>query len=141
MMTRAERQLVRETLDRLRDEAEPVTLLLYGKLFELDPSTRPLFHNDLMAQGRKLIATLDAIAASLDRFDEMRPRLLELGRLHASYGIQPGHYETLVTALLWAFGQALGPDFDQRAREAWRAALDAVTAVMQEGASLVESRR
>jgi hemoglobin-like flavoprotein len=136
MMTRAQRRLVRETLDRLREQAEPVTLLLYGKLFELDPSTRPLFHNDLMAQGRKLIATLDSVAASLDRFESVRPRLLELGRLHASYGIRPGHYETLISALLWAFGQALGPDFDERAREAWRVALAAVASVMQEGANV-----
>jgi hemoglobin-like flavoprotein len=134
MMTNAQRRLVRETLDQLRHEVEPVTLLLYGKLFELDPLTRPLFHNDLMAQGRKLIATLDAIAESLDDLESIRPRLLDLGRLHASYGIQATHYETLVTALLWAFGQALGPDFDARAREAWRLALSAVTAVMQEGA-------
>jgi hemoglobin-like flavoprotein len=138
MMTRAQRQLVRHTLDQLRHEAEPVTLLLYGKLFELDPSTRPLFHNDLMAQGRKLITTLDAVAASLDRFESVRPRLLELGRVHASYGIGPGHYETLINALLWAFGQALGPDFDARAREAWRVALAAVAAVMQEGAAMRE---
>jgi hemoglobin-like flavoprotein len=134
MMTHAQRQLVRQTLDRLREEAEPVTLLLYGKLFELDPSTRPLFHNDLMAQGLKLIATLDAIAVSLDQLESIRPRLLELGRLHASYGIQARHYDTLVAAMLWAFGQALGPDFDTRARDAWREALAAVTAVMQEGA-------
>jgi hemoglobin-like flavoprotein len=134
MMTHAQRQLVRQTLDRLREEAEPVTLLLYGKLFELDPSTRPLFHNDLMTQGLKLIATLDAIAVSLDQLESIRPRLLELGRLHASYGIQAGHYDTLVAAMLWAFGQALGPDFDTRARDAWREALAAVTAVMQEGA-------
>ena len=133
-MTHTQRQLVRQSLDRLREEAEPVTLLLYGKLFELDPSTRPLFHNDLMAQGLKLIATLDAIAASLDQLETLRPRLLELGRLHASYGIQARHYDTLVTAMLWAFGQALGPDFDTRARDAWREALAAVTAVMQEGA-------
>jgi hemoglobin-like flavoprotein len=113
-----------------------VTLLLYGKLFELDPSTRPFFHNDLMAQGQKLIATLDSIAASLDRLESIRPRLLELGQLHASYGIQPRHYETLVTAMVWAFGQALGPDFDAPTREAWRAALAEVAAIMQEGGAL-----
>ena len=75
MMTRDQRQLIRQSLDRLREEADPVTLLLYGKLFELDPSTRRLFHNDLVAQGRKLMDTLDAIASSLDRFESLRPRL------------------------------------------------------------------
>ena len=134
-MTREQRQLVRQSLDRLREEADPVTLLLYGKLFELDPSTRGLFHNDIIAQGRKLMDTLDAIAGSLDRLDSMRPRLIELGRVHATYGVAPAHYETLVTAMIWAFTQALGPDFDTRTREAWRLALVRVAAVMQEGAS------
>ncbi len=112
-----------------------MTLLLYGKLFELDPSTRRCFTTTSIAQGRKLMATLDAIAGSLDRFESVRPRLPELGRLHASYGVLPAHYDTLVDALLWAFAQALGPDFDTRAREAWRLALARVAAVMQEGAA------
>jgi hemoglobin-like flavoprotein len=138
MMTRDQRELVRQSLDRLSEEADPVALLLYGKLFELDPSARRLFHNDLAAQGGKLMDTLDAVATSLDRFESLRPRLARLGRLHASYGIQPAHYDTLITALLWAFGQALGGDFDARTREAWRLALDAVAAVMQEGAATPE---
>ena len=41
MMTPDQRELVRQSLDRLSEEADPVTLLLYGKLFELDPSTAP----------------------------------------------------------------------------------------------------
>lgn len=138
MMTRDQSELVRQTLGRLREEAGPVSLLLYGKLFELDPSTRRLFHNDLAAQGRKLMDTLDAVAASLDRFESVRPRLAELGRLHAGYGVLPGHYDTVVKALLWAFAQALGADFDARTREAWHLALAAIAAVMQEGAAARE---
>jgi hemoglobin-like flavoprotein len=138
MMTPDQRELVRHSLDRLSEEADPVTLLLYGKLFELDPSVRRLFHNDLAAQGAKLLDTLDAVATSLDRFESLRPRLARLGRLHASYGVLPAHYDSLITALLWAFGQALGADFDARTREAWRLALAAVAAVMQEGAATLE---
>ncbi len=138
MMTPGQRELVRQSLDRLSEQADPVTLLLYGKLFELDPSVRRVFHNDLAAQGAKLMDTLDAVATSLDRFESLRPRLARLGRLHASYGVLPAHYDTLITALLWAFGQALGADFDARTREAWRLALAAVAAVMQEGAATPE---
>jgi hemoglobin-like flavoprotein len=134
-MTREQRQLVRQSLERLREDAGPVSLLLYGKLFELDPSTRHLFHNDLVAQGRKLMDTLDAIAAALDDLESVRPRLVQLGRLHASYGVAPRNYDTLVNAMLWAFAQALGADFDARTREAWRTALEAVAAVMQAAVS------
>lgn len=138
MMTRDQRELVRQSLERLSEEADPVTLLLYGKLFELDPSVRSLFHNDLAVQGRKLIDTLDAVVSSLDRFESLRPRLAQLGRLHASYGVLPANYNSLIAALLWAFGQALGADFDARTREAWRLVLTAVAAVMQEGAATPE---
>ena len=95
MMTPDQRELVRQSLDRLSEEADPVTLLLYGKLFELDPSARRLFHNDLAAQGRKLMDTLDAVASSLDRFESLRPRLARLGRLHASYGVLPARLRHL----------------------------------------------
>ena len=134
MMSPDQRQLVRLSLDRLREQADPLSLLLYGKLFELDPSSRRLFHNDLAAQGRKLWDTLDAVAGALDRFESVRPRLAELGRRHASFGVQPADYDTLLNALLWAFAQALGPDFDARTREAWRLALTAVASAMQDAA-------
>ena len=68
----------------------------------------------------------------------MRPRLAQLGRLHASYGVLPAQYDSLIAALLWAFGQALGADFDARTREAWRLVLTAVAAVLQEGAAAPE---
>ncbi len=57
MMTRDQRELVRLSLDRLSEEADPVTLLLYRKLFELDSSVRRLLHNDLTAQCGKLMDT------------------------------------------------------------------------------------
>ena len=68
-MTHDQRELVSMSLDRLSEEADPVTLLLYGKLFELDPSVRRLFHNDLTAEGGKSMDTLDAVASSLDHFE------------------------------------------------------------------------
>ncbi len=134
-MTPAQRRLVRETHELLREQAGPVSLLFYGRLFEMDPSARRLFHNDLAAQGRKLMDMLDAIVGSLDRFESMRERLRELGRQHAEYGVRPEQYGTLSAALIWAVGQALGPDFDAAAREAWRLTLAEVSAAMQLGAA------
>jgi len=130
-MTAEQRRLVRDSFEALRDQAGPVSLLFYGKLFELDPSARRLFHNDLVLQGRKLVDTLDTVTQSLDRFDEIRPRLADLGRLHAGFGVRPEQYETITKALVWALGQALGADFDRPTRDAWTIALDAVTAAMR----------
>jgi hemoglobin-like flavoprotein len=111
-----------------------VTLLLYTKLFELDPSVRRLFHNDLTAQGGKLMDTLDAVASSLDHLESLRPRLARLGRLHASYGVRPAHYDALITALLWGLARRWAR-ISTRTREAWRLTLAAIAAVMQQGAA------
>lgn len=135
VMTFEQCRLVRQSFDPLRELAGPLSLLFYGKLFELDPSARRLFHNDLALQGRKLMETLAAVVESLDRLDSTRARLAELGRQHAGFGVRPEQYEMVIAALLWTLAQALGPDFDPPTRDAWTAALTAVCAAMKEGAA------
>jgi hemoglobin-like flavoprotein len=132
-MTAQQVRLVRETLDALREDAEPFALLFYGKLFELDPGSRRLFHNDLAVQGRKVLDMLTSVAESLDNFEPMRARLAELGRKHAEFGVRPEQYKTLTTAMLWAVAQALGAGFDATTRDAWRLAINAICAAMQAG--------
>jgi hemoglobin-like flavoprotein len=133
-MTSHQRQLVRHSFDVVRDQAGPVALLFYGKLFELDPSARRLFHIDLAVQARKIIDTLATVVESLDHFDSIRPRLAELGRQHAGYGVRLEQYDAVSTALIWAIGQALGADFDSPTRDAWKVALAEVCTAMKEGA-------
>jgi hemoglobin-like flavoprotein len=133
-LTAVQRKLVRDSFDVIRDQLRPVALLFYGKLFELDPSARRLFHIDLGVQSRKIMDTLDSIVQSLDHLESMHDRLAEVGKQHASYGVRPEQYDTVTTALLWAFSQALGADFDKPTREAWREALAHVCAVMKDGA-------
>jgi hemoglobin-like flavoprotein len=134
-MTADQRRLVRDSFESLRPIAGPVALLFYGKLFEMAPSVRPMFHNDLALQGRKLMDMLSAVVESLDDFESIRPKLDELGRKHATYGVRPEQYETLTAALLWTLGEALGADFDSRTSEAWNAALGAISKAMTAHAS------
>src|SRR6266851_2675018 len=131
MMTPDQCRLLESSFEALREQAHPVVLLFYGKLFELDPSARRLFHNDIALQGRKLMDMLGAVVESLDDFQPMRFRLAELGREHADYGVRPEQYETLTSALLWAIGQALEADFDAPTREAWHLAIRAICEAMQ----------
>jgi hemoglobin-like flavoprotein len=129
-MTAEQRRLVRDSFDSLREISGPIARLFYGRLFELAPAVRPLFHNDIDAQGRKLMDMLSSIVESLDNFDSIRPKLVELGRNHATYGVRDEQYDVLKTALLWTLSQALGADFDDRTSEAWSVALTAVNEVM-----------
>lgn len=130
-MTPEECRLVRETFSAIREYEEAVALLFYGKLFELDPSAQKLFHNDLALQSQKLLDMLAAVVVALEDLTPLLPRLAELGRKHAEYGVRPGQYETLTTALLWAIAQALGPDFDAATRDAWHHAMNTISSVMK----------
>lgn len=131
VMTPQQVSLVRQSFDSIRDLAGPLSLLFYGKLFELEPSARRMFHNDLRIQGQKLMDMLHSIVDSLDRFDSLQSELAELVRRHASYGVQPSHYDSVETALLWALAQAQGPDFDPQTRDAWPTVISAISQTMK----------
>jgi hemoglobin-like flavoprotein len=89
-----------------------------------------LFHIDLREQSRKLQDMLATIVNALDRFDELQPVLVELGRRHVGYGVLPEHYNALRLALLWALGHALNSEFDSDTKAAWDQLLRSVASTM-----------
>jgi hemoglobin-like flavoprotein len=134
-MTQQERQLVRDSFQEIGDMAGPLSLLFYGRLFELDPSLRPMFHGDIARQGRKLMDMIGAVVEHIDELETLTPVLHAMGQRHAAYGVIPAHYDIVETALLWALGQALGPEFDRDVKAAWRAVIGKVSTGMKEGAA------
>lgn len=134
-MTPREKQLVRDSLPSIRDVAGPVSKLFYGRLFELEPSLRGLFHEDIGRQGLKLVDMLSAVVDNLDRIEALNPVLQSMGKRHVEYGVTTRHYELLEQAMLWSLGIALEREFDPETREAWRKVFDAVSLAMQQGAT------
>jgi hemoglobin-like flavoprotein len=130
-MTREQKELVRASFDAVGESAAAVALLFYGKLFEMDPAARKLFHNDLRLQGQKLMDMLAAIIASLDDFERIRPKLIELSRRHVTYGVRPEQYDTLAVALEWALVHASEGGYDRQTRAAWRALIGMVADTMK----------
>lgn len=138
-MTPRQKQIIRESFPLIREIAIPVSLLFYGRLFDLDPSLRRLFNIDMKEQSKKLAATLDALVESVDDWEKIVPVLRELGQRHAGYGVKEQHYDKVCSALVWAFGQALQPGFDDEVRAAWTAVILAVNEQMKIGAAAVPS--
>ena len=130
VLTPQQKRLLRESLESLEEYSYSVTKLFYGRLFEVAPATRPLFKHSIEEQSRKLFDMLTTVVASLDRFEELRPTLAELGRRHVTYGVKTEHYDVMRTALLWAFAQALEQEFDKETKTAWDHMLRAVAAAM-----------
>ena len=118
-MTPEQIQRVRSSFAEIAAIQGQAAALFYRRLFELDPSLRPLFEGDIKAQGAKLMAALGGVVGSLDRLERVLPALRELGRGHAAHGVRPEHYATVGEALIWTLEQALGAAFTRETRRAW----------------------
>lgn len=133
-MTHEQKTLVQDSFARVWLIADTAAELFYGKLFELDPSLRYLFHGDMQEQGRKLMTMIRVAVANLDRLGEIVPAVEALGERHAKYGVQDSHYETVGTALIWTLETGLGNAFTPKTRQAWIEVYTVLTSVMQNAA-------
>ncbi|HET7090540.1 MAG TPA: globin family protein [Anaerolineae bacterium] len=121
-MNDTQKLLVRASFEKVLPIANAAAALFYRRLFELDPSLKPLFKGDMREQGRKLMSAIQLVVAGLDRLDKIVPAVQHLGRRHAGYGVKPEHYRTVGAALLWTLEQGLGEAFTPETKDAWIAA-------------------
>ena len=136
-MDARQKQLVQESFAKVAPIADTAAALFYGRLFELDPSIRPMFPRDLKEQGRKLMNMLTLAVRGLDRPDQLIPAVQALGRRHAGYGVMPHHYRTVGSALLWTLKEGLGEAYTPEVRSAWIAVYSLLSTTMQEAAAEV----
>lgn len=134
-MTPQDIQLVQAGFEKVAHIAETAASLFYGRLFEIDPSAKPLFRGDLTAQGNMLMQTLGTAIRNLHKPDSIMAAVQALGRRHVNYGVQPAHYDSVGQALLWTLEQGLGPDFTPAARAAWTQAYTLLAGIMMQAAA------
>jgi hemoglobin-like flavoprotein len=128
-----QKALVQTSFAQVQPIADAAAAMFYSRLFELDPTLRPLFKGDMEEQGRKLMEMLTLAVKGLDRPEALLPALTLLGRRHAGYGVKEHDYETVGEALLWTLEQGLGPSFTPEVREAWTALYGFVADTMRNG--------
>ena len=133
-MNTSQIDLVHSTFQQVRPIADQAAALFYGRLFELDPSVRPLFKGDLARQGQMLMSMIGSAVAGLRDLPRLEPVLRQLGGRHVAYGVQDRHYATVGEALLWTLEQGLGPAFTPEVRQAWTSAYGLLAGAMQAGA-------
>jgi hemoglobin-like flavoprotein len=134
-MTPRQRQLVKRSWRQVGDDAPRLAELFYSRLFEMAPPLRQLFQGDLKLQQQRLATMMDTLAADIDRVEELRPVLHDLGTRHARYGVTDAQYELFGDALMWAFQRVLWSDFTPDVEEAWRAAYRLMAEAMKAGAA------
>lgn len=134
-MTPEQGSIVMESWKRVVPIADTAADLFYGRLFELDPSLRAMFPEDLSGQKKKLMATIGFAVGSLNRLDALVPAVRDLGKRHAGYGVKDAHYDTVAAALLWTLEQGLGDAWNPETEEAWTAVYLLLAATMKEAAA------
>ncbi len=132
----------------LHDRLQPSWLLIqprvgelakhfYGRLFELDPSVKPLFVNtDFAVQEVKFLASITAIVEHAGEPERLLPYAAQMGRRHVAYGALDHHYETIGNALLWALDDLAGDALSADDRAAWHEAYALVSSVMRRAAMM-----
>ncbi|MEM7224200.1 MAG: globin family protein [Pseudomonadota bacterium] len=104
--------------------------MFYARLFELDPSLRPLFRGDLKRQGDKLMAVLAVAVEGLGNIEAILPTVESLGARHAGYGVTSDHYEVVGRALLQTLEKSLGQGFTADVKNAWSEAYGLLSTTM-----------
>lgn len=138
-MTPQQKTLVQESFAQVAPISDQAAALFYKRLFELDPSLRPMFTSDLDEQGKKLMQMLAAAVNGLDDLDSLVPVVQDLGRRHVAYGVKDEHYDTVAAALIWTLEQGLGDDFTAETSEAWVTVYGILAGTMKDAAAEVDT--
>jgi hemoglobin-like flavoprotein len=134
-MTPEQIAMVRASFAQVVPIKEAAAGLFYGRLFELDPSLKPLFKGEMKEQGIKLMAMIGTAVGGLDRLDSIVPAVQALGKRHVGYGVQAAHYDTVASALLWTLEQGLGAAFTSDVKAAWTSAYGILAGTMKDAAT------
>lgn len=128
-MTPSDIAAIRADFAAVAGDADGFAARFYERLFEIDPSLRPLFPDDLSPQRKKLVQALAMVVAGLDRLETMVPTIAQLGRRHGGYGVEAHHYASVGEAILATLEERVEA-FGDRNRAAWGKAYATLADVM-----------
>jgi len=130
MLSSQEIKTVQKTFGGTDMPPELAIRSLFDSLFELDPSLRFMFPEDLSDLVRRFSFMLGFLVHRLDDWDSIVPRLTNLGIRHHSYGVRIKHYETMGRALMNTLEKCMGIAQDSTEMSAWQALYKEVSNVM-----------
>jgi len=130
-MTPEQARLIKESWNSVASIADAAVEQFYNRLFEIDPTTRALFHaTNMPEQRKKVIQALSLAVRGVDDPATLTPVLQQLGRGHQGYGVTAAHYKSVGAALLWTLEHGLGPQWTPATAAAWTELYGSISAVM-----------
>lgn len=129
-MTPQQIALVQDSFAKVAPISDTAAELFYGRLFEIAPEVKRMFHGDMAEQRRKLMATLGVVVTGLTRLETVLPAASALAKKHVTYGVKDEHYPIVGAALLWTLEKGLGDAWTPETAEAWTTAYGTLSGYM-----------
>lgn len=118
-ITKRQIDLIQQSYKKVEPIADTAAEIFYDKLFEYEPSVKPMFKKNIKDQGRMLMGTLKVAINGLNNLEALVPVLEKLAVKHVNYGVKAEHYTPVGNALLYTLKTGLGPEWNPELRQAW----------------------
>ena len=126
--------MVQSSFAKVVPISEQAAEIFYGKLFEKDPSLKPLFKGDMKEQGKKLMTMIATAVNGLNNLEGIVAAVQDLGKRHVGYGVTAEMYDTVGAALIETLAAGLGDDFTDEVKDAWVETYTILATTMKEAA-------
>jgi hemoglobin-like flavoprotein len=123
-------KLVQESFAKVAPISEQAAAIFYDRLFEVAPSVRAMFPDDMTEQRKKLMGMLAAVVNGLGNLESILPVASALAKRHVGYGAKAEHYPVVGSTLLWTLEKGLGAAWTPDVAAAWTAAYGTLSGYM-----------
>jgi hemoglobin-like flavoprotein len=125
---------IRLSFAALAPQATIVIKRFYQNLFTTHPEVRKMFPAEMNLQREHLLSALRLIVKNVDHLEIIQAPLREMGIRHIAYGTLPAHYPIIRDTLTQSMKEIAGALWNDTLQRDWTDAINAVAAVMIEGA-------
>ncbi|MDN5004178.1 globin family protein [Bradyrhizobium sp. GCM10027634] len=129
-MTPQQIALVQQSFSKVAPISETASQLFYDRLFEVAPSVRAMFPEDMTEQRKKLMSMLAAVVGGLSNLETILPAASALAKRHVAYGAKAEHYPVVGATLLWTLEKGLGEAWTPELAAAWTDAYSVLSGYM-----------
>lgn len=129
-MTPQQIALVQQSFSKVAPISEAAAVLFYDRLFDVAPSVRAMFPEDMTEQRKKLMGMLAAVVSGLSNLETILPAASALAKRHVAYGAKAEHYPVVGATLLWTLEKGLGEAWTPELATAWTDAYGVLSGYM-----------
>jgi hemoglobin-like flavoprotein len=129
-MTPDQTKLVQQSFAKVAPISDQAAIIFYNRLFEVAPSVKAMFPENMTEQRKKLMATLAVVVNGLSDLPAILPAASALAIRHVSYGAKREHYPVVGAALLYTLEKGLGEAWTPDVAAAWTTAYEMLSGYM-----------